>query len=205
MRKISSISPMSGRGEGFREGVSRQQGAPTNRLTHRPLPPRYPAWRSVGPFPPSDRPCVVHHGSILPLDSHSSQPRLAPLDSTRRPQSSRSPSLLLADVRVLFVNHGGTGTACSKRWRADVRPAWERPEQAHPIGGKAAAKTYRVPTPHGFGQTSVPLFVSGRAALLVPSSGTRFRVPPSRGAPARAGDDRGTLPCIARFFRRGLV
>ncbi len=32
---------------------------------------------------------------------------------TGRPQSSRSPSLLLADVRVLFVNHGRIGTACS--------------------------------------------------------------------------------------------
>ena len=40
-------------------------------------------------------------------------PFLSP-DSTRRPQSSRSPSLLLADVRVLFVNHGRIGTACSK-------------------------------------------------------------------------------------------
>jgi hypothetical protein len=66
------------------------------------------------------------------------------------------------------------------------RPARERPKQAHPIDGKANAKTYRVPTPHGFGQTSVPLFVSGGPALLVPSSGTRFRVPPSgAGAPAR--------------------
>ena len=35
---------------------------------------------------------------------------------TWRPQSSRSPSLLLADVRVLFVNHGRIGTACSKQW-----------------------------------------------------------------------------------------
>ena len=67
-------------------------------------------------FPPPDRPCVIRHGAILPLDSHSSQPRLAPLDSTRRPQSPRSPSLLLADVRVLFVNHGRIGTACSKQW-----------------------------------------------------------------------------------------
>ena len=35
---------------------------------------------------------------------------------TRRPQSSRSPSLLLAGVRVLFVNHGRIGTACSEQW-----------------------------------------------------------------------------------------
>ena len=45
------------------------------------------------------------------------EPRLATLDNTRRPQTSRSPSLLLADVRVLFVNHGRIGTACSKQWQ----------------------------------------------------------------------------------------
>ena len=42
---------------------------------------------------------------------------------TRRPRSSRSPSLLLADVRVLFVNHGRIGTACSKQWHTHGRPA----------------------------------------------------------------------------------
>jgi hypothetical protein len=41
---------------------------------------------------------------------------------TRRPQSSRSPSLFLADVRVLFVNHGRIGTACSK-WHTHGCPA----------------------------------------------------------------------------------
>ena len=46
-----------------------------------------------------------------------------------------------------------------------------------------------VPTLHGFGQTSLPLFVSGRAALLVPAVAHGFRVPPSRAGAPRAGEN----------------
>ncbi len=64
------------------------------------------------------------------------------------------------------------------------------------------------PTPHGFGHTSVPLFVSGRAALLVPSwhtvsgpaqasGGTRALAPGSLIRPSRTvtiGGDTASLP-----------
>jgi hypothetical protein len=42
-------------------------------------------------------------------------PRLGPLDCAKRPESSRNPSLLLVNFRVLFVHHRRIGTACSKR------------------------------------------------------------------------------------------
>ncbi len=164
---------------------------------------------------------------------------------TGRPQSSRSPSLLLADVRVLFVNHGRIGTACSGMAHRSGRRGSDRSRHtqsaagptrkprafphrtelgsrpcpcsfraaphclfqavAHDCGSPQPSRGTRAhpkpksgPTPQRFGQTSALLSASGRPALLVPSSGTRFRVPRSRaGAPARV-----PLPaCFLRVMR----
>ena len=72
--------------------------------------------------------------------------------------------------------------------------------QAHGFGSRPAEQGHpHVPTPHGFGQTSVPLFVSGRPALLVPST-VSGPAQPSRGTrafPHRT--DLGKRPCPCSF------
>jgi hypothetical protein len=67
-------------------------------------------------FPAPDRPCIIQHGSILPLDSPSWNPGsvLSMAQGVGSPHEVRRSSWPTS--RVVFAHHGRIGTACSKQW-----------------------------------------------------------------------------------------
>ena len=113
----------------------------------------------------------------------------------RAPQSSRSPSLLLADVRVLFVNHGRIGTACSGMAHRSGRRGSDRSRHTQSTA-RPTRKPMALPHRTDLGKRPCPCSFRACAALLVPSSGTGFGSSPAeQWAPAR--------PKCSRFRRNG--
>ena len=116
-------------------------------------------------FPPPDWSCIIHHGAILPPDSPPWNPG----------------SVLLANVRVIFVPHGRIGTACSKQWHTVsglVKPSWGT----------------RARSPHEIRPSSWPMFAPslrshGRIGTACSKQWHTFRpAQPSRGTRRRMKD-----------------
>ena len=117
-----------------------------------------------------------------------------PLDGTSRPESSRNPSLLLANIRVLFVHHRRIRTARSS---TSARPPWEQSDAGHPTDGQADPKPKNGPTPQGFGQRLCRCsHWAAPHCLLQVAHGFGFR-------PAKHGHPR-TLCCPRAIFETWL-
>ena len=123
------------------------------------------ARRSAGLF--SAAGLVLHH----PPWRHSTarfaamEPRLGALDcaNARLSESSRTSSLLLANVRVIFVPHGRIGTACSKQWHTD-RPGCRGNDRRRHTQSTARPVPNPTTVPHRWALGKRPCWCSLRAA-----------------------------------------